>query len=218
MPYHLAAARLYFNLFGSLLIIPNTIDRRAYVRFAEAAKLSKAHSLLDLGAGQGYLASRLISARGQRPGALTLLEISEVNVWTMKLRFRARRNIVRILRVGLPPFPLPVASFDRFVACFVLELLDESHQRRMVDEAYRLLRFGGQICCMAMVAYRGRASRFISRALSLAYRHTPWLAQGALQGSLKPLFSDGRWLILKLDTILVNGFCTEILIAEKVQA
>jgi ubiquinone/menaquinone biosynthesis C-methylase UbiE len=210
--YSLGAARWYFNLFGPALLLPNTLDRAAYLRLLRLAKIEEGHSVIDLGAGIGSLADLMIR-RSPAPGRVVLVELSDTNLAILRRRFRGHLGRVSVLPVrSQPPYELPEASFDRIFCCFVLEMMDRENQLQQIDEAYRLLRHGGQMCCMTVTRGRSLVTR-ISMLVAEGLSHiSQWLVLGAQFGELRPLFDEAQWAVHE-DAVSSMGFQSAILVA-----
>lgn len=212
--YSIRNARAYFNLFGSLLVFPNLIDRPVYSRRIDRGRLHEARAILELGSGTGSFAKRLISS----VEILTMLEVSDVNLALLRWRFRADRQRAQVLRVSRPPpFDLPPGSYDRFVSCFVLEILDPASRSAHVAEAYRLLRPGGLVCIMALTRCSTRISRLMIGLGQRLSRINRWLALGAQICDLEPLFDQAIWQIRTQETVCCAGFATRLLVIEKLE-
>lgn len=216
MSYSLRAAKLYFDLFGPLLFLPNLLDSPVYSRLIRLGGLDHCGSILELGAGVGTLAKKILRRNQQPDLRLVLLEVSTSNLAVLQRRFRdCPRHVALKQVVGDPPYEFAEGTFDRFVSCFVIEVMDEAHRARNIAEAHRLLKPGGLFCCMAVTrgnSWVSRATMFVAEQLSKISR---WLVLGAQFCDLADCFAPQDWNILHQETVSSAGFATKILIVEK---
>lgn len=216
MSYSLHAARLYFDWFGPLLFLPNWLDAPVYSRLIRLGGLDQCGSILELGAGVGTLARKVLQ-RSTHPGLrLVLLELSNSNMAILQRRFRSDHDRVFLKKVvESPPYDFPSGSFDRFVSCFVVEVMDMPHRMQNIEEAHRLLKPGGLFCCMAVArgnSWLSRATMLLAERLSKISR---WLVLGAQFCDLTDCFDPQNWKIVHQETVSSAGFATVILIVEK---
>ena len=110
---------------------------RQYLRDRLDAHLGNARRVLDIGAGEGYLA-RLVHGRIAGHGLSTVLEACDL--FPENFRVPAMRCHGIDLHCGLP---FPTASVDLAYSVEVIEHLED--QFEFVREAHRVLRPGGRL-------------------------------------------------------------------------
>jgi hypothetical protein len=75
-------------------------------------------------------------------------------------RFGARATVV--LSDGSPPLREPSEAYDRFVSCFVLDLLSDADIDAVLREAHRMLAPGGLLCLTSLATGSGPVSRLLA--------------------------------------------------------
>lgn len=217
-PYKLNQMRIYFNCFGGLLALPNLLDTPIYFQLMHAGEFEKAQDVIELGSGRGYLAALMLSRYPSVIGRVVLTDVSDALIKRLRKRFRASHWVEIYQVVSDPPFPYETNSFDRFVSCFVLEMMDKVAQERYLREAHRLLREDGLLCAMVVTAGITPFSRLVMGLGQLLVWVSPWLALGARYTNIIPLLAEKYWQVIENRTVVSMGCTTQIIVARKVSA
>lgn len=124
-------------------------------------------------------------------------------------RFGDRAKVERI--GGRPPLPGPTGGYDRFLALYVLDLLDPAAAAALVDDARRLLAPDGLLCLVSLTHGTTTASRALSGAWNRISRVAPGLLGGCRPIDLTSLL-DG-WRIAHIQTTVAWAVPSQVVIA-----
>jgi ubiquinone/menaquinone biosynthesis C-methylase UbiE len=175
--------RRVYDRIGRIQDLQAVYEHRAITTLLAHADFAHAHAVCELGHGTGALAERLL--RDQLPSDARYggIDISPRMHRLATRRLDAYADRVE-LRLGnaLPDLPYPDASFDRFLAAYVLDLLGPDDISRTLDEARRVLAPGGLLCLASLTAGTTRPSRLLTRAWQ-----TLWSLKPALVGGCRPI-------------------------------
>lgn len=197
------------------MALPNWIDAPVYECLIETARLRRADSLLEIGAGRGPVAARLLAGRVYPP-RIVLTEASDRLHAHLSARFARYKGIVEVLFVNRPPpLPLPSGTFQRFVSCFVLDIMDPNSRQAYLDEAYHLLEDGQLFCALTVTDGISPFSRLVMSCGKALASLSPWLVLGARYESVVPSLSDDRWYIEARETLVSGGCASELVVARK---
>lgn len=212
--YSIGAARAYFNRFGALLWLPNLVDAPIYQRLLVAGSFHEAKDVFELGPGRGFFAGMMLGALRREDRRMVLAEASDRLADRLRERFRREDGVsVRVVSTP-PPFDLEPRTFDRFVSCFVLDVMDGQSRRQYIAEARRLLRPGGLACLMFVTHGVDPASRALMRVGYALARISPGLALGARFADLCPHFQRPEWEVLTSEVHVSMGCATHLLVAK----
>ena len=108
------------------------------------------------------------------------LDISGTMIGLATGRLEPWQDRVEVQRAdGTPSLSLLDASFDRFLATYVFDLLDPAYSERLIAEAHRVLIPGGLLCTINLTHGTGRFSWFVSWLWSSACDRWPRLVEVA---------------------------------------
>lgn len=213
--YDVDKTRRYFDRWGWLMWLTNSLDAPIYRQLLRLGQFEQARLVLEIGAGRGPFARQLLRRHEYQQAHLVCTEISPILRRTLLQRLRPWAERCTLLDEAGPVLSLPSESFDRFVACFVLDIMDETQQVDFLNEAHRLLKPGGRICLMTVCDGIDWLSRPIMRLGKWLAHRSPWLALGARYRDLGPLLTQDHWEILECRTSARMGCATKLTIARK---
>lgn len=212
--YDLAVTASYFDKVAWWLNLANFLDAGAYRYFAHVASLQQATDIFELGPGLGTFAMRILR-QSDVPRRWVLAEASKRLCSILMNNLTIHDSRAELFYVDKhPPFPYPDHSFDRVVACFVLDCMDRQTQIRYIAEAHRLLRTGGSLCIMSVTHGTTRLSRLIMGLGNILSSVSPALTLGASFLEVSPSIDTKRWRIVMNNVIVSMGFTTRIIIAR----
>lgn len=152
-------------------------------RFVLQAGLGAGHGILDLGCGTGTLA--LMMKQSQPDARIVGLDADPAILGIARRKAAASGADVNWVEGLAHRLPFANGAFDRVVSSLVLHHLSPADKRRAAQEAYRVLRPGGELHVLDF----GPPHEPISLALSLVTR---WFEQVAenVDGQLPGIFAQ----------------------------
>jgi len=135
--------------------------------------------VVELGPGTGKLAARLLAERLQPEARYLGLDVSPGMVALASERLAPWGGRAEVRRVdGSLPLPVADGSCDRFLALWVLDLLDDELSAGVLAEAARTLEPGGLLCVAGLARGPGGVARLVSDAWEALCRFRPSLVGG----------------------------------------
>jgi len=173
----------------------------------------RADAVFELGCGTGALAAGLLDT--QLPSGATYLgvDVSDtmVRLATERLTPWTGRASVQLVD-GTLPLPGEDGGFDRFVGCYVFDLLDPGYSAKVMAEAKRLLRPGGILCSVSLTSGVAPLSKVVCRGWRWMWERAPELVGGCRPITVEPLLADG-WKIVHRRTVTAWGVPSEVIVA-----
>jgi ubiquinone/menaquinone biosynthesis C-methylase UbiE len=186
---------------------------RALIRHGE---FENAAAVFEFGCGTGRLAETLL-AKHLAPGAMFVgVDASETMVSLSKKRLSrfGERATVKCTD-GSSRLDFGTASFDRFISCYVFDLMALEEIRVVLLEASRILSSGGLLCLISLTHGFTAISRIVERAWQALFDIRPDLVGGCRPISLVEFVSGPAWRIRYDEKFSSFGVSSEVLIAEK---
>jgi len=139
-----------------------------------------------------------------------------------KMASLARRQLApwapraEVVLIDPPGRVLPGSDgqFDRFVACYVLDLLPDLYARTVLAEAARLLAPDGLICLVSLTHGITRTGRAVSDGWETISERWPALLGGCRPISLAMLLDPSTWRIDCREVLTRWGIPSELLLAS----
>ncbi len=207
------AARVYDRI-GRLQDTQAPFERPALDRLVRAGDFPRAHSVFELGCGTGSLARRLLVHELPPGSTYTGLDVSARMAALSRRRVAPWAERARILKVeGSLPLPAPNSSADRFIAAYVLDLLDPAYARGVIEEAARILVPGGRLCLASLTQGTSRRGRALTTAWRWIWERAPQLVGGCRPVQLARLLEQASWSVM-VDTVIESwSVPSEVLVA-----
>ncbi len=208
-------ARDFYDGFGAWQ------DHQIYERIAIKALIEKAHfdqarDIFEFGSGTGALAARLLSDYLPEDASYEGADISSTMVSLAEQRLAGHGSRVMLKQTdGNVILRREDASCDRFISCYVLDLLSEADARLLLQEAGRILRPGGLICLVSLTHGQTALARLVENIWWFLYRRNPAWVGGCRPISLLHLVRAADWQELDLQVVSWLGISSEVLIARK---
>ena len=209
-------SRVYDRI-GRIQDLQAVYEHRAILALIAQADFARAHAVCELGHGTGALAERLLKDHLPSNARYRGIDLSRHmhDLATRRLHMYADRVELR-LGNALPCFPYPDASFDRFLATYVLDLLSPDDISRTLEEAHRLLVPGGLLCLAGLTSGTTRPSQLLTRAWE-----TLWSLKPALVGGCRPItvtdhLDQTAWTPRRHQTITTLAITSDVVIAARV--
>lgn len=204
-----------YDRIGRIQDLQTVYEHRANSALLAHADFAHAHAVCELGHGTGALAERLLRDELQSDSRYTAIDISPHMHELATRRLHAYADRIE-LRLGnaLPELPYPDASFDRFLATYVLDLLSPADITRILAQAHRVLIPGGLLCLVSLTTGTTRPSRLLTRAWE-----TLWSLKPALLGGCRPItitdhLDQTAWTLRHHQTITTLGITSDVVTAD----
>jgi len=208
-----AQARRFYDRFGRAQDLQFYEDR-AFDRLLSLGAFDRAESVFELGCGTGRFAARLLP---QLPAGARYVgqDVSETMVRICRERFGKTEPRAELRCGGELWLPDDDASFDRFVATYVLDLMPPDTINEVLNEAGRVVRPDGLLCVVALTHGEGRLSRWLSRAWERIATLRPEWVGGCRPIEVAPRLG-GAWRIEHRELVTVMAITSEVVVARRV--
>jgi ubiquinone/menaquinone biosynthesis C-methylase UbiE len=210
-------AKEFYDRFGKKQDWQGFYEDRPVQALIRHGEFGSARAVLEFGCGTGRFAVTLLEKHMPSGSRFVGVDISETMVSLAKTRlerFGDRAKV--ILTDGSPRLDFSAAAFDRFVSCYVLDLLSSEDIGKILQEAERLLSPGGLLCLVSLTRGFTFFSRIVERAWQALFKFRPGLVGGCRPVRLFELVSEPTWQLLFHDRYSSFGIPSEVLIARKV--
>lgn len=207
--------RAYYDRFGIKQDWQRFYEGTALRELLRYGGFEHARAVFELGCGTGAFARELLGERLPRHARYLGVDVSAtmIGIATPRLARFGTRARVRLSDGGLR-FDEPDGSFDRFVANYVLDLLDPAQITQTLAEAGRLLTADGRLCAVSLSCGVGWLSRGLSRLWDRVHRRRPQLVGGCRPLRLLDCMAPDRWRVLHHHIVTAFGIPSEVLIAR----
>ena len=209
--------RRVYDRIGRIQNLQAVYEHRAIKAALAHADFAHALSVCELGHGTGALAERLLRDELPSDGRYTGIDISPRMHELATRRLNAYADRIE-LRLGnaLPELPYPDASFDRFLATYVLNLLSPDDTTRALEEAHRVLLPGGLLCLASLTTGTTRPSRLLTRASETLWSLKPSLVGGCRPITITDHLDQTAWTLRHHKTITTLAITSDVVIAARV--
>ena len=210
-----ADAERFYDRFGKKQDL-QFYENAAIDRLLALGDFEYASVVFELGCGTGRLAERLLRER-LTPGARyvgvdvsgTMVRLTEERLAPWRERAKVRRSD------GTTGWPEGDGGCDRFVATYVLDLLEEPALVALVQEARRLLAPQGLLCVIAMTEGQAAISRALCAAWKAVRAWNPRLVGGCRPVRVEAFLDAGAWRLQHREVVSSWGVCSEVVIATR---
>lgn len=193
-------------------------EDRALEALLRHGDFARARAVVELGCGTGQLAVRLL--RDHLPAEATYLglDVSDTMVRLAGERLQPWAGRAQVRRTaGDVALPEPAHRFDRYLATYVLDLLDEADMRTALAEAHRVLRPGGRLCLASLTEGRRGVARWVTALWRGVYGLNPRWVGGCRPIRLLDRLPGDRWRLLHHEVVSAWGISSEVVVAEPVK-
>ncbi|HKJ00202.1 MAG TPA: class I SAM-dependent methyltransferase [bacterium] len=206
----------FYDRFGARQDHQGWYEDPALEQLITLGRLADAHAVCEFGCGTGRLAAWLL--RSVLPAdarylgvdasaSMIALATERVEPWTGRAEVHRTTGALRV--------PAEIATWDRFLSTYVLDLLSEDDILALLEEAARVLRPGGLLCVASLTHGRGALTGLVSRLWSVLYALHWRLVGGCRPLVLAPLLPPHRWRVLHDEAVSAWGITSEVLVAER---
>ncbi len=207
------AARVYDRI-GRVQDLQAVYERRATAALLEHGDFEHAHAVCELGHGTGALAHRLLTRHLPADAHYSGIDVSPHMHQLAARRLRAYPSRVELrLSDGSLHLAYPDASFDRFVATYVLDLLSPDDIQLVLAEAHRLLAPDGLLCLASLTTGATPPARLLTRAWQAIWAIRPALVGGCRPITLADQLDQTRWSLRHHATLTTLAISSEVVVA-----
>ncbi len=210
-------ARRFYDRFGAKQ------DNQAFYEDAAVNDLivhshfEKAQAVCEFGCGTGRLANRLIADLLPQEARYNGFDLSATMVGLARSRLASYGDRAEVtLTDGSPMIPQGDCSVERFIAAYVLDLLDPLDARDLLREARRVLRRTGKLCLVSITPGPRGCSRLLSALWERVFRVRPSLVGGCHPILLSPLLHPSEWVVEYRRVVVAYCVASEVVVATPV--
>jgi ubiquinone/menaquinone biosynthesis C-methylase UbiE len=207
-------ARAFYDRFGARQDKQGFYEDAALDRLIAHGRFEEAHAVFEFGCGTGRLAERLLARHLPEGAEYTALDSSPTMAALATERL-ARWPAKVMLSDGSLAVPAGERSFDRFVATYVLDLLNETDARALISEANRVLRPDGLLCVAGITHGSGGLSVPVMALWRAVASVAPRLVGGCRPQRAGRLLSEESWRIEHRSVVSAWGIASEVLVAAR---
>jgi len=209
-------ARSFYDRFGAKQDQQGFYEDAAVDELCRSAGFREATAVLELGCGTGKLAHRLLEQELGPHARYLGLDLSTTMVRLARERtaaFGARAEIRQT--DGSARIDAADGGFDRFVSCYVLDLLSHTDIHSVLAEAHRVLAPGGLLCTAGLTPGRSALSRVVSSTWAWLQARAPHLVGGCRPIEVQALLPPADWEVEHKSVVQAFGVPSEVLVARR---
>ena len=219
MPLTVERARAAYDRIGRLQDTQAFYEEAATCRLAEIGGFDQARSVFELGCGTGRFAARLLRDRLPGTARYRAADISPKMASLARKRLAGWAPRAEVVLID-PPGRFLAGSdgqFDRFVACYVLDLLAYPYAQTVLAEAGRLLAPDGLLCLVSLTHGVTPTGRVVSETWESISERWPALLGGCRPIELAMLLEPSVWRIDRREVLTRWGVPSELVVASPAQ-
>lgn len=207
-------AKAFYDWFGAGQDSQAIYEDVAVDDLVAHADFAGAHSVIEFGCGTGRFADRLLQNRLPADCRYLGLDVSGTMVRIARGRLRPWGERVAVEQTsGAMAIAAGDAAADRFVACYVLDLLSEPDIHELLAEARRVLRPGGLLCIVSSTTGTRLSAKLVGAAWRALYALSPKLVGGCRPLAVKDFLAEASWTLPYRNVVTRFGVSSEIVVA-----
>ena len=209
-------AKTFYDRFGTKQDRQDWYEGAAIQDLITHGGFEAARTVFELGCGTGTFAKELLAHRLPPAAHYLGVDISSTMVDLTRKRLKRFANRTEVVQTdGSLRFDLPDASFDRFIATYVLDLLAPDDIKGVLDEAHRLLEPDGCLCVVSLTYGRTRVARMVTGLWNGVHRLNPKLVGGCRPLRLQHHIDEAYWRIDYHHVVTAYGIASEVMVVSK---
>ena len=208
------AARVYDRI-GRFQDVQGFYERRAVAELVRRGEFGSARAVVEFGCGTGRLAERLLADHLPADARYLGVDVSPRMAALARQRlapWRARAEIR--LSTGQAPLEEPDGAFDRFLACYLLDLLSPAQIAELLAQARRLVGGDGLLCLVSLAPGTNTVGHLVTAVWERVWRLRPQLVGGCRPIELLRHVGSGGWTVEERLLITSFGVPSEVLLAR----
>jgi len=185
-------------------------------RLAELARLEQARWVFELGCGTGRFAAQQLRERLPTTARYRGVEISPKTAALARKRLAPWVPRAEVVLIEPPGRVLPGSDgqFDRFVACYLFDLLAYQHAGTVLSEVSRLVSPNGLLCLVSLTRRVTRTGRMVADAWDSVSERWPSLVGGCRPIELAMLLEPSAWQIEHQELLTRWGVSSQLIVAS----
>jgi len=208
------AAKAFYDWLGARQDSQKFYEDAAVGDLIAHAAFGQAGSVFEFGCGTGRLAERLLSNDLPATCRYRAADVSSTMFRLAQKRLAHWGRRVTVAQTsGSMAVAAAAASCDRFVACYVLDLLSEDDIRQLIAEAHRVLAPGGLLCTVGLTHGTSLAAKTVGALWAALFKINPKLVGGCRAVEVTDFLSDARWSVRYANTVSRFGISSEVVVA-----
>jgi ubiquinone/menaquinone biosynthesis C-methylase UbiE len=217
VPLDAVGARRFYDRIGRFQDTQRFYEDPAVDRLIEVGAFDQGAAVFELGCGTGRLAVDLVGSVLAPSATYVAVDVSPmmVRLATDRLAQWSKRVSVRLLEPPIVPLPGDDASFDRFLATYVFDLLSPEDAQVLIGEAGRLLTPGGLLALVSLTHGTTPISRIVCSTWNAIALRWPSLVGGCRSIELTDLISGPEWRLQHRDVVVRFGVPSEVVVARR---
>ena len=184
-------------------------------RLIEHLPLADSGRVLELGAGTGRFAERLLTDHLPPEARYVAADLSGEMCRLSAARLAAFGERVEVHRASATDFDPPAGELDVVVSAYMLDILAEHEIAAVFERCHRGLRPGGHLGLVGLTPGESLVGRVVSSIWSAVHRAKPTLVGGCRPMRLTPLLDAGRWQVEHRSVVRAWGIPSEVLVARR---
>ena len=207
-------AKAFYDWFGPRQDSQRIYEEPALSDLLAHANFGEARSVFEFGCRTGRFVERLLSEWLTSDCRHQAADISATMVQLAQRRLAPWRERSQVVQTsGAMSVLAPDASFDRFIACYVLDLLSDEDTQQLLAEAHRVLAPGGLLCFVGLTHGASLSARIIGGLWRVLFWLQPKVVGGCRAVVAKEYLDDGDWSVQYQNIVMRFGISSEILVA-----
>lgn len=209
-------AKAFYDWFGAKQDSQRFYEDPAVADLMAHVDFDQAHFVFEFGCGTGRLAERLLSGHLPSDCRYRAVDISSTMVRLAQERLAHWGERVTVEQtLGSMTVAAPDASFDRFVASYVLDLLNEKDIRVLLAEAHRVLKPGGLLCTVGLSHGTSPSAKIGGWLWQGLFRLNPKLLGGCRAVVVREFLDEFVWSVRYSNVVTRFGISSEVLAAAR---
>jgi ubiquinone/menaquinone biosynthesis C-methylase UbiE len=209
-------ARAFYNRFGSKQDQQHWYEGAPLQDLLQHGHFETARAVFELGCGTGAFAEELLAHVLPTTTRYVGVESSPTMVALTQHRLAPWADRTEVLLTdGALTFGFPDASYDCFVANYVLDLLSPQDIHQVLSEAYRLLTPAGRLGVVSLTWGHTRLARVVNWLWNSVHWLHPRLVGGCRPLQVQAFLDAERWRIDYHRVVTACGVPSEVVVASK---
>jgi len=208
--------KAFYDDFGAKQDKQGWYETPAINQLKEHGDFENAKRVYEVGCGTGKLAAELFQDFLSSDAEYHGIDLSPVMVELARIRLRGVLSRTKIdCADGVSVLDGYKGGYDRYLSCYVLDLLSVEDIEVMLSKAHALLRPEGLICIASLTTGSWMFPRIVSNVWSSLHWINPKIVGGCRPISIIPYLSERLWEIVHHSVVSPYGLSSECIVARR---